>query len=99
MIRRDQDADHRLIRFPAEGPLLEPFPNRHASTSGRCPAGASEEPKLTSVCCKHRLFGVDNTHPTEASMSYDRERAREHFQAKTEFTTGTHEVLGMIDQE
>jgi rhodanese-related sulfurtransferase len=31
-------------------------------------------------------------------MSYDRERAREHFQAKTEFTTGTHEVLGMIDQ-
>ena len=31
-------------------------------------------------------------------MSYDLERAREHFQAKVEFTTGTHEVLGMIDQ-
>ena len=31
-------------------------------------------------------------------MSYDVQRAREHFQAKVDFTTGTHEVLGMIDQ-
>jgi rhodanese-related sulfurtransferase len=31
-------------------------------------------------------------------MSYDLARAREHFQAKVDFTTGTHEVLGMIDQ-
>ncbi len=30
-------------------------------------------------------------------MSYDFERAREHFDAKVNFTTGTHEVLGMID--
>lgn len=31
-------------------------------------------------------------------MSYDFERARDHFQVKMDFTTGTHEVLGMIDQ-
>ena len=31
-------------------------------------------------------------------MAYDLERAREHFEAKVAFTTGTHEVLGMIDQ-
>jgi rhodanese-related sulfurtransferase len=31
-------------------------------------------------------------------MSYDLARAREHFQAKVHFTTGTHELLGMIDQ-
>jgi rhodanese-related sulfurtransferase len=31
-------------------------------------------------------------------MSYDLDRAREHFQGKLDFTTGTHEVLGMIDQ-
>jgi rhodanese-related sulfurtransferase len=31
-------------------------------------------------------------------MSYDLERARGHFEAKVAFTTGTHEVLGMIDQ-
>lgn len=31
-------------------------------------------------------------------MPDDLERAREHFQTKLEFTTGTHEVLGMIDQ-
>jgi rhodanese-related sulfurtransferase len=30
-------------------------------------------------------------------MTYDLERAREHFAAKVGFTTGTHEVLGMID--
>ena len=30
-------------------------------------------------------------------MSYDLERAREHFQAKVAFTTGTHEVLGILD--
>jgi rhodanese-related sulfurtransferase len=30
-------------------------------------------------------------------MSYDLERAREHFGAKVNFTTGTHEVLGMIE--
>ena len=30
-------------------------------------------------------------------MRYDLERAREHFQAKVDFTTGTHEVLGMIE--
>ena len=28
-------------------------------------------------------------------MSYDLDRAREHFQAKVNFTTGTHEVLGI----
>ena len=31
-------------------------------------------------------------------MSYDLERAREHFQAKVDFTTGTHEVLGIIER-
>lgn len=31
-------------------------------------------------------------------MAYDLERARKHFEAKVAFTTGTHEVLGMIDQ-
>ena len=31
-------------------------------------------------------------------MSYDLAQAREHFQAKLDFTTGTHEVLGIIDQ-
>jgi len=31
-------------------------------------------------------------------MTYDVQRAQEHFQAKVDFTTGTHEVLGMIDQ-
>ena len=31
-------------------------------------------------------------------MSYDLERAREHFEAKVDLTTGTHEVLGMIEQ-
>ncbi len=31
-------------------------------------------------------------------MSYDLERAREHFEAKVNFTTGTHEVLGMIER-
>jgi rhodanese-related sulfurtransferase len=30
-------------------------------------------------------------------MSYDLERARAHFEAKVHFTTGTHEVLGMVD--
>jgi rhodanese-related sulfurtransferase len=30
-------------------------------------------------------------------MSYNLERAFEHFEAKVNFTTGTHEVLGMID--
>jgi rhodanese-related sulfurtransferase len=31
-------------------------------------------------------------------MGYDLARAREHFQAKVDFTTGTHELLGIIDQ-
>ena len=31
-------------------------------------------------------------------MSYDLERAREHFEAKVNFTTGTHEVLGMVER-
>ena len=31
-------------------------------------------------------------------MTYDLERAREHFEAKVAFSTGTHEVLGVIDQ-
>jgi rhodanese-related sulfurtransferase len=31
-------------------------------------------------------------------MSYDLERAREHFETKVDFTTGTHEVLSMIEQ-
>ena len=31
-------------------------------------------------------------------MSYDLARAREHFQAKVDFTTGTHEVLGTIER-
>jgi rhodanese-related sulfurtransferase len=31
-------------------------------------------------------------------MSYDLERAREHFQAKVDFTTGTHEVFGIIER-
>lgn len=31
-------------------------------------------------------------------MSYDLDRAREHFQAKVNFTTGTHEVLGLIER-
>jgi rhodanese-related sulfurtransferase len=31
-------------------------------------------------------------------MSYDLERARGHFQGKLDFTTGTHEVLGMIER-
>jgi rhodanese-related sulfurtransferase len=31
-------------------------------------------------------------------MAYDRERAREHFEAKVNFTTGTHEVLGLIQR-
>ena len=31
-------------------------------------------------------------------MSYDLERAREHFEAKVAFTTGTHEVLGLIER-
>ena len=30
-------------------------------------------------------------------MSYNPDRALEHFEAKVNFTTGTHEVLGMID--
>ena len=31
-------------------------------------------------------------------MTYDLQQARQHFEAKVAFTTGTHEVLGMIDQ-
>ena len=32
-------------------------------------------------------------------MSYDIARAREHFAAKQSFTTGPHELLGMIDRK
>ena len=32
-------------------------------------------------------------------MTYDLARAREHFQAKVDFTTGTHEVLGLIERQ
>ena len=31
-------------------------------------------------------------------MSYDIQKAREHFAAKQSFTTGPHELLGMIDR-
>jgi rhodanese-related sulfurtransferase len=32
-------------------------------------------------------------------MSYDIAKAREHFSAKQSFTTGPHELLGMIDRK
>ena len=32
-------------------------------------------------------------------MKYDFERAREHFAAKNAFTTGAHELTGMIDRK
>jgi rhodanese-related sulfurtransferase len=35
----------------------------------------------------------------ENAMSYDTARAREHFAAKQSFTTGPHELLGMIDRK
>lgn len=32
-------------------------------------------------------------------MNYDFQKAREHFAAKQSFTTGAHELLGMIDRK
>src|SRR5215213_7063071 len=96
-------ATRTLTTASSASPLKARCANRSridmASTSVRATAGASGTAGgLTILCCKHRLLCVDNTHPLEAIMSYDVQRAREHFQAKVDFTTGTHEVLGMIDQ-